>query len=75
MTADVPSVDLQEVRDVLPLLNLAIRDVLVLENSIARARTIGYLTGAAVRALELSELEERVAALERTMAEQEVVTS
>lgn len=71
VAADVPSVALQEVRDVLPLLSQAIRDVLLLENSIARARAIGYLAGVAVRALELSELEDRVAALETSLAEGE----
>ena len=69
VTADVHSVTLHEVGDVLPLLSQAIKDVLLLENSVARARTIGYLAGVAIKALELSELEQRVAVLEKTLEE------
>ena len=60
----VGSVEIREVRGVLSLLERAVSDVFELESSIARARTVGYLVGVALRALELSELEARVAALE-----------
>jgi hypothetical protein len=61
------SVALSTVADVVCILRDTIRDCLALENSIARARTMGYLAGMAVRALEVSELEARVEALERTL--------
>ncbi len=61
------AVEIRQVGDVLPLLERAINDVLVLENSIARARAIGYLAGVAIKTLEISELAERVAELERVL--------
>jgi hypothetical protein len=50
--------------DVLPILERAINDVLALENSISRARAVGYLCGQVVKAFEVTELQERVEALE-----------
>ena len=61
---DHAPVTLASIADLLPLLEQAVNDVLSLENSIARARTIGYLAGVAVRAFEVTELAERIAALE-----------
>ena len=61
-------VQLREIRGVLPLLDQAVRDVLELENSVARARTIGYLVTVALKALELTTLEDRVSALENALA-------
>ena len=58
-------VKLGSVGDVVQLLEVAVRDVLTLENSIGRARAVGYLAGIAVRALEVSDLEQRIAVLER----------
>lgn len=55
------------VADVLALLERAVNDVLRLENSIQRARAIGYLAGVIVKALELADLEERVASLEAAL--------
>ena len=52
------------VADVVDLLGRAINDTLALENSIARGRCLGYLAGVVVKALEASELEMRVTALE-----------
>ena len=42
------------------LLVIASLDTLGLENSIARARTLGYLVGVAGKLLETGELEERL---------------
>ena len=58
-------VKLGSVGDVVALLQETVRDVLTLENSIGRARAVGYLAGIAVRALEVSDLEQRIAVLER----------
>ena len=58
---------IRSVGDVVGLLEHTINDVLALENSLNRARTVGYLATAVVKALELAEMEERVAALEATL--------
>ena len=42
-------------------------DILRLENSIARARTLAYLVMAAIKLLETGELEERLANLEHAI--------
>ncbi len=55
---------LETVADLRRLLQIAALDALGLENSIARARTLGYLVGVAGKLLETGELEERLAALE-----------
>ena len=57
-------VNLGSVDDVVQLLQTTVRDVLALENSVARARVVGYLCGVATRALEVSSLEERISRLE-----------
>ena len=49
------------------LLVRAVNDLLSLENSVQRARTLGYLGGVAIKALEVGNLEERVAELERVL--------
>ena len=54
----------KQVGDLRRLLVIASLDTLGLENSIARARTLGYLVGVAGKLLETGELEERLAALE-----------
>ena len=38
----------------------AIIDTLVLENSVQRSRTLGYLAQIALKALEVGELQERI---------------
>ena len=55
------------------LLVIAALDTLGLENSIARARTLGYLVGVAGRLLETGELEERLASLENAFQGQSVL--
>mgnify|MGYP001209082720 CR=1 FL=1 len=57
-------VRLGSVADVVELLEGAVADLLALENSVARARAVGYLAGIAVRALEIAELEDRIGRLE-----------
>ncbi len=48
-------------------------DTLGLENSIARARTLGYLVGVAAKLLEVGELEERLAYLEAAVLVQKAL--
>lgn len=60
----VQPVKLATLADVLGVIEGAVNDVLTLENSIGRARAIGYLAGAWGTLYESSELERRVAALE-----------
>ena len=55
---------LETVVELRRLLQIAALDTLGLENSIARARTVGYLVGVAGKLLESGELEQRLAALE-----------
>ena len=55
---------LRSVGAVQELLEGAVADTLVQENSARRSRTIGYLAGLALKALEVGELEDRLAALE-----------
>lgn len=57
-------VELRCLADVVGLVERAVSDVLVLENSVARARAVGYLAGIGVKALQASELEARIARLE-----------
>lgn len=63
------AVRLATLDDVLGLLERAVNDVLTLENSINRARALGYLAGAWGTLYESSELEKRVAALEALYAD------
>jgi hypothetical protein len=53
--------------DVVRLLERAVNDALVLENSLQRARTLGYLAGAVVKAFEMGELEVRMKTLEERL--------
>ena len=55
---------LETVVDLRRILVIATLDTLGLENSIARARTLGYLVGVAGKLLETGELEARLATLE-----------
>lgn len=63
-------VTIASVGDVLKVITDAINDCLRLENSIARARALGGLAGAALKAFEVSELEQRIAALEARLEQQ-----
>lgn len=49
------------------ILEIAILDTLGMENSISRNRTLAYLAQIALRTLEVGELEERIAALEKAV--------
>jgi hypothetical protein len=60
-------VTIESLGDLVELVNRAINDVLLLENSIARARALGYLAGVAITALQQSEIERRLAALESVL--------
>ena len=55
---------LDSVAKITRLLEIAVVDTLSQENSIARARTLAYLAQMALKALEVGEVEERLAALE-----------
>ena len=55
---------LQSVADIRRILEIAVLDMLGLENSIARARTLAYLATTAIKLLEVGELEQRLASLE-----------
>ena len=50
------------------LVEVAVLDTLGLENSVARNRTLAYLAQVAAGLLEKGELEERLAAIEATLA-------
>jgi len=60
-------VQLGNVADVVSLLESSVRDLLTLENSISRARAVAYVCSVAVRALEVSELEDRIVRLEEAV--------
>lgn len=62
---------LGSVCDIRRLLEVAVLDVLSLENSVARARTLAYLAQTALKALQLGEMEERLAALEAAVLDRE----
>jgi hypothetical protein len=58
---------LDSMTDVAALLRQTINDTLRLENSLQRARTLGYLAGLFLKALDMAILEQRVLALERAL--------
>ena len=62
-----PEARIEEVADVLRLLETAARDVLSRKPSVQRARALVYVSGTALKALETSDLEERITALERRL--------
>ena len=55
---------LGEVSQVRRLLEIAVLDTLSLENSVARSRTLAYLSQVALKTLEVGEFEERLRGLE-----------
>jgi|TARA_B100000809_G_C15046590_1_gene497474 hypothetical protein len=55
---------LQSVADIRRIVEIGVLDTLSLENSIARSRTLAYLAMAAIKLLEVGELERRIALLE-----------
>ena len=58
---------LENVEEIRRVLEVAVIDTLGLDNSPARSRTLGYLASLSLKALEVGELEERVAALEQAV--------
>ena len=58
---------LESVEQLRRVLEVAILDTLSLDNGVARNRTLGTLTMAALKALETGELEDRIAALEQAV--------
>ncbi len=58
---------IKTVGEVLKALEDALNDAINLENSHARARTIGYLCQISLKALEVGELERRLEALEQSI--------
>ena len=58
---------LEGVESVTQILQDALNDASSLENSHSRARTMGYLCQIALKALEVGNLEERVASLEKRL--------
>lgn len=60
-------VGLESVADIRRLIEIAVLDTLGLDNSIARARTLAYLAQSALKALEVGELESRLAVLEQAV--------
>jgi len=63
---------LGSVADIQRLLEIAVLDTLALENSVARSRTLAYLSQTALRCLEVGELEERLALLEGALRSRQV---
>lgn len=63
------SVAIDSVADILKLLEETAGDLRSLENSVARGRAMIALAAAATRTLEVSELEERLSALEQQLNE------
>ncbi len=62
---------LEQPADALRIIAAAIRDCGRLELSIARARTLGYLAGMALKAFEITELAARVESLEKILTQRE----
>jgi hypothetical protein len=67
--SDIAPVPLRDVSAVQDVLEAVLRDTLVQENSARRSRTVGYLLGIALKAIEIGELEARVEALENSLQE------
>ena len=59
--------ELDNVSDIRRVIQIATLDTLALENSIARSRTLAYLAGVSLKALEVSEIDERLRSLEAAM--------
>ncbi len=58
---------LESIKDLRRILEVAVIDVLGLENSVARARALASLVTTAARLLETGEFEERLEAIESVM--------
>jgi hypothetical protein len=64
LDAPAEAPQLRDVGAIQSQLEAALFNALRLENSNSRSRTVGYLLGFALKALEVGELESRLAALE-----------
>jgi len=60
-------IPLETMADVATLLRRTIDDTFQLENSLQRARTLGYLANLFLKALDMADLEQRVMAIERAL--------
>jgi hypothetical protein len=58
---------LETVGQIRRLIEIAVLDTLGLENSIARSRTLAYLSGVALKVLEVGDFQERLLALEAAL--------
>lgn len=58
-------ISLENARDVLKLIERAANDALKMERSLSRSRTLGSLAAVALKAVEVTELEARIEALEQ----------
>ena len=63
---------LRTVSDIQRVLEVAATDTLALENSVARNRTLAYLSQTALKALEVGELEGRLALLEAAVRKRDL---
>ncbi|MCZ7661875.1 MAG: hypothetical protein M5U22_02490 [Thermoleophilia bacterium] len=63
---------LSTVADIRRLVEIAAFDVLSLESSLSRARTLAYLAQTAVKLLQAGEMEERLLALEEAVSSREL---
>lgn len=68
-TAGIAAPQIESIADVIALVNYVIADLWLLENTVPRARGLLAAGDAAVKALEIGELEARVAALEAALKE------
>ena len=66
-TGQPDPVSVQSMADVVTLLEKTVNDVLGLENSLQRGRTIATLANAIVKALQFATLEERLEAVEMAL--------
>lgn len=63
-----PECDVKTAAGLLSLMEHVIKETWEIENSVSRNRTLGYLGQVQKGVLEVGELEERIAALEQTLA-------
>lgn len=66
----IPPTDLRDVRSIQELLERVVTDTLAQENSAQRSRTIGYLAGLLLKAVEVGEFEARLAAIESSLGDE-----
>ncbi|MDO8558626.1 MAG: hypothetical protein Q7S09_05625 [bacterium] len=69
----LPVVEIKDTKSVANLLSLTITEVRRGEVDLRVANCVGYLSGHLIKALEISDLGERVTELEEVLAEKELV--